>query len=45
MKGKTIKKIIGCSDYSMGPLNFRHRGLGVVQVFVIMGVVMVHTWP
>jgi len=28
-------------SYNMGPLNFKHRGLGVVQVFLVMGVVMV----
>ena len=28
-------------SYNMGPLNLKHRGLAVVQVFLIMGVVMV----
>ena len=28
-------------SYNMGPLNFKHRGLGVVQVFLVMGIVMV----
>ena len=28
-------------SYNLGPLNFKRRGLGVVQVFLVMGVVMV----
>ncbi|MCB1756641.1 MAG: prenyltransferase [Gammaproteobacteria bacterium] len=28
-------------NYNMGPLNFKHRGLAVFQVFVLMGVVLV----
>jgi len=28
-------------SYNMGPLNFKHRGLGLVQVFLVMGIVMV----
>lgn len=28
-------------NYNMGPLNFKHRGLAVIQVFVLMGVVLV----
>ncbi len=28
-------------NYNMGPLNFKHRGLAVVQVFILMGIVLV----
>jgi 1,4-dihydroxy-2-naphthoate octaprenyltransferase len=27
--------------YNMGPVNFKHRGLAIVQVFILMGVAMV----
>ncbi len=28
-------------SYNFGPLNFKHRGLAIVQVFLLMGIVMV----
>jgi len=28
-------------SYNFGPLNFKHRGLALIQVFLVMGVVMV----
>ncbi len=28
-------------NYNAGPLNFKHRGLAIIQVFVLMGLVMV----
>lgn len=28
-------------SYNLGPLNFKHRGLAIVQVFLLMGIVMV----
>jgi len=28
-------------SYNFGPINFKHRGLAVIQVFLVMGVVMV----
>jgi 1,4-dihydroxy-2-naphthoate octaprenyltransferase len=28
-------------SYNVGPINFKHRGLAVIQVFLVMGIVMV----
>lgn len=28
-------------SYNLGPVNFKHRGLAIVQVFLLMGIVMV----
>ncbi len=28
-------------SYNIGPLNFKHRGLAIVQVFLLMGIVMI----
>lgn len=30
-------------NYNCGPLNFKHRGIAIVQVFVLMGVIMVES--
>lgn len=35
-----VSGIISLS-YNMGPLNFKHRGLAMVQVFLLMGVMMI----
>ncbi len=32
---------IAALSYNMGPFSFKHRGLALIQVFVLMGVVMV----
>ncbi len=29
-------------NYNSGPLNFKHRGLAALQVFILMGLVMIH---
>jgi len=28
-------------SYNLGPLNFKHRGLAIIQVFMLMGIIMV----
>ncbi|KAG1654024.1 putative sodium-dependent transporter YocS [Nymphon striatum] len=35
-----VSGIISLS-YNMGPLNFKHRGLAMVQVFLLMGIMMI----
>ena len=30
-------------NYNSGPLNFKHRGLAALQVFLLMGLIMIHT--
>ncbi len=46
LRGWSLFFIILCSgvlalNYNFGPINFKHRGLAVVQVFVLMGLALV----
>ena len=36
-----VASAIASLSYNTGPLNFKHRGLAMVQVFLLMGVIMV----
>ncbi len=36
-----VASAIAALSYNIGPLNFKHRGLAMVQVFLLMGVFMV----
>ncbi len=46
LQGWPLFWLIACSavtalSYNLGPINFKHRGLSMIQVFLLMGVLMV----